>query len=310
LATGSSFSGPRWILGVLALVLLAAGCTETDEFVEPVGTTRIVVAAPGLAPQSVNSPEGRIQVAEWSVEAACLDLDGTPVDLVNLTEGCAEGVEACEITDTVYISPYSDTRCAGGVTIGATQTEALDINLALTFTMTVRRARPVDLPSGSDYDGDDFDNEVDNCPLIFNPDQRDDNQDGIGDACAVTVVGGEVLLDSDADGVPDSADNCVWEYNPSQTNTTGVAEKGLNDGIGDACTEQIATVVDATGSSQISLVLGPVGLAQLRSRPSYITVDIDDALICGDWTGDCRLDLGKVRLCAAPDISSAGAGCP
>ena len=47
-----------------------------------------------------------------------LQLDGTPVDLVNLTEGCAEGAEACEITDTVYISPYSDTRCAGGVVIG------------------------------------------------------------------------------------------------------------------------------------------------------------------------------------------------
>jgi hypothetical protein len=196
------------------------------------------------------------------------------------------------------------------VVIGANPDEALNVNLVARFTMQVRRAQPVELDPGEDFDGDTFTDDVDNCPIYPNPDQRDDNMDGIGDVCSVADGAGGFVRDSDADGIADSRDNCVWEYNPGQRNTTGVSEKGLNDGIGDACTEQIATVVDAAGSSEIRVVLGPVGLSQLRSRPSYITVDINDAVRCGDWSGDCRLDVGKIRFCAADDISSAGAGCP
>ena len=35
----------------------------------------------------------------------------------------------------------------------------------------------------NDNDGDDICNELDNCPLVFNPNQEDMNNDGIGDAC-------------------------------------------------------------------------------------------------------------------------------
>lgn len=51
-----------------------------------------------------------------------------------------------------------------------------------------------------DTDGDGVANCVDNCPDVANPDQKDTNHDGVGDACSTTNK------DSDGDGDPDSTD--------------------------------------------------------------------------------------------------------
>lgn len=82
------------------------------------------------------------------------------------------------------------------------------------------------------------DNKADNCPDVYNPDLRDTDGDGKGDACDPspgTDPGGEEESeppadDPDQDGIVSSQDNCPEVYNPRQSDIDA-------NGIGDACDE-------------------------------------------------------------------------
>lgn len=112
----------------------------------------------------------------------------------------------------------------------------------------------------NDVDGDNVCGDVDNCPLVSNPDQANSNGDEYGDACKddydndgidntvdnCRFVPNNDQTDSDGDGVGDACDNCVTIANPGQEDID-------NDGIGDAC--PVATsgpgdvvIIDTPGS--------------------------------------------------------------
>jgi len=86
----------------------------------------------------------------------------------------------------------------------------------------------------NDFDEDGVGDESDNCPEVYNPDQADNESDGLGDICDP---------DDDNDGYDDDMDNCPLTYNPGQ-------EDSESNGVGDACR---SCCIGYTGNTNCSL---------------------------------------------------------
>ena len=93
-----------------------------------------------------------------------------------------------------------------------------------------------------DADGDGIANHVDNCPTVPNPDQRDSDGNGVGDACqAGTVLRGDI----DRDGDVDSADLTILNRDLRTTvaaSTCGARCDLNNDGRIDALDARLLTL--------------------------------------------------------------------
>jgi len=90
----------------------------------------------------------------------------------------------------------------------------------------------------------------DNCPLTYNPDQRDGTGNGIGDACD---------SDDDLDGVPDGSDNCPLIPNPLQDNDDGDPKGNECD-----CKKNNVSMTDLPWQLGNTLRLDKVGGTTLR----------------------------------------------
>ena len=73
--------------------------------------------------------------------------------------------------------------------------------------------------SNKDYDNDGIDDGKDNCLIVYNPEQLDEDSDGLGNECDDDI---------DNDGIDNNNDNCRLVFNPLQEDTNG-------NGKGDRC---------------------------------------------------------------------------
>ncbi|NLE59789.1 MAG: hypothetical protein GX616_15635, partial [Planctomycetes bacterium] len=153
------------------------------------------------------------------------------------------------------------------------------------FLATFVRLSRAGCPPDSDLDG--IVDESDDCPLHANPDQADQDVDGVGDACD-RCWGGDDRYDADIDGVPDVCDNCPNVPNEEQVDDDqdGVGSACDNcvivpnadqtdtdaDGVGDACARPKA--VPAPNSPQLPLPEGievpSVALVAPPRRPAEV----------------------------------------
>ncbi len=105
-----------------------------------------------------------------------------------------------------------------------------------------------------DSDGDGVPDSIDNCPLVYNPDQKDTDGDGVGDAC----------------------DNCPLVYNPTQDpNACKPPPPPVRcdvDKDGDIDLRDIAAILKSLGKH--------VSATDPRDANGNLRVDLFDALIC------------------------------
>jgi hypothetical protein len=129
------------------------------------------------------------------------------------------------------------------------------VELALDLLFLATFFDPAAITAVADSDQDGRPDLTDNCPFLSNLDQKDMDNDGVGNAC-------NDATDLDGDEFADLLDSCPDEFNPGQ-------EDGDEDGVGDLCDpfpndpdNDLAQCSSDVGDCQIDFIACESGAAQ------------------------------------------------
>lgn len=194
---------------------------------------------------------------------------------------------------------------------------ASQIRALLESTANVKDLKPpvgYDFRSGFgrislDADGDGYNHDSDNCPLLANPTQADLDNDGLGDACDPDIDGDGLtntqepalgtdpyLADTDGDGLSDGQEVNSSGTNPLLTDTDG---DGLTDGQEVLVYHTNPLSSDKGDLAPLGSGDGVVNLADLLVLSRYVeglaSPGARDTIL-GDMNNDGVLDVRDVLL--------------
>lgn len=160
-----------------------------------------------------------------------------------------------------------------------------------------------------DADGDGYNHDSDNCPLVSNPAQTDLDGDGMGDACDNDIDGDgltnaqEAALgtnpqnpDTDGDGLNDGAEVNTHSTNPLIADTDG---DGLTDGEEVNTYGTNPTVSNKGDVAPYGTADGRVDIADLLMLMRFVrgtAAPSSKELALGDMNGDSALDIRDMLL--------------
>ncbi len=191
----------------------------------------------------------------------------------------------------------------------------LVLNKLQKFTATIVKAVPVD------SDGDGVPDDKDNCVNYPNPQQGDDDKDGLGNFCDP---------DDDDDNVPDTSDKCPGTVKGATVDATGCVSKTFTADLKTTISDLTVTFTDASSDESkikfaqldygdekfesFSKKLAPKGVVHTYSKEGefkvkYSVTLIDDKVVNKEITikvsaPSCKVDTD----CVQPTINSCTAG--
>ena len=278
-------------IALFASLAISLACHSVTDPLPAQATLNADVTNSALASQRAPLPAP--QIVSWTIEEfSASNIPGSAAAYSFLYSGRC----SYQLSATAPVSFPAACRTSGLTLAPDTVVPSASLRIRLSAIEVRAAARP-DLSPSADPDADGIVNSIDNCPIVYNPDQANVNAGSetfpVGDACSdLDSSGRPTIPDQDQDGVADATDNCTWYPNPA---VAGAQADSDRDGIGDAC-ERIAPVALPGGSMTIQC--DNVAFTTQGSKISYFRLDFGRAgvLTCDPGFSGCTLDPSALKL--------------